>query len=282
MAVEIEQTGRLNTLLAIDEWENTMVSGKGKNGTGAERFSEYLAAFIKVNQVKSRRASVALDTANLFFNTLPLEASLSRTAINDHINWELSQYHPDAGPREFITDFHTIARHQNEGWNEVLSVSVRRESVYTVQKLLTQLGLSLHIVDADHFSAEHALRSNYPDTSGKYLALVGVKENRLDISFIRHGVMESYQYHLVSSNAEIAERIGTLSRETRGMYSITVYGPFLDNDLLVQIRRASGLLVEALNPLRHVRISDSLRIADHLATPSYRFASAIGVALRRE
>ena len=73
-----------------------------------------------------------------------------------------------------------------------------------------------------------------------------------------------------------------LSREALGIYSIMTYGPYLDNDLLIRIRRSSALLVEALNPLRHITVSDTLRLADHLSMPSYRFASAVGVALRRD
>ncbi|MEK9139232.1 MAG: hypothetical protein AAB393_19100, partial [Bacteroidota bacterium] len=96
------------------------------------------------------------------------------------------------------------------------------------------------------------------------------------------GNMESYSYCVVQSNKEIVDQIATLARESKGIHSLTVYGPYLDKDLLVQIRRASQLLVEALNPLRHVKVADSLRLADHLSVPSYRFASAVGVALRRD
>ena len=159
---------------------------------------------------------------------------------------------------------------------------MKRKDAYTVQHALSKLGLDLHILDVDHFSADTALRTNYPDTNRKYLALVGIKENRLDISLIKNGNMESYSYCVVQSNKEIVDQIATLARDTRGIHSIAVYGTYLDKDLLVQIRRASALLVEALNPLRHVKVADSLRLADNLSLPSYRFASAVGVALRRD
>ena len=159
---------------------------------------------------------------------------------------------------------------------------MKRSDAYGIQQSVARLGLDLHILDVDHFSADTALRINYPDTDRKYLALVGIKENRLDISLIKNGNMESYCYSVVQSNKEIADQIAALARDTQGIRSITAYGPYLDKDLLVQIRRASVLLVEALNPLRHVKVSDSLRLGDHLSVPSYRFASAIGVALRRE
>lgn len=281
-AVEIEQEGNSNMLTAIDEWENSFAPQKEHNGRAEEKFAEYLTAFIKVNKVKARKVSVALDTAQLVLNTIPIEDSLSRIELNEHINWELGQYYPDTPPREFITDVHVLTQNTTDHWNQVLSVSVRRHDAYQVQQALTNLGLDMHIVDVDHFSADTALRANYPDTNRKYLALIGVKENRLDISLIKNGNMESYSYCIVQSNQEIVDQIAALSRESKGIYSLTVYGPYLDKDLLVQIRRASALLVEALNPLRHVKVADSLRLADHLTVPSYRFASAVGVALRRD
>jgi Tfp pilus assembly PilM family ATPase len=281
-AVEVEYDGPANTLLAIDEWENTLPAHAGQNGHGVDQFVDYLSAFIKVNHSKSRRISVALDTAQLFLSTLPIEEGLARVDINEHINWELNQYFPETPAKEFITDTHVLAQHAEEKWNDVLSVSVKRQDAYTIQDAVAKLGLNLFIVDVDHFSADTALRFNYPDTNRKFLALVGVKENRLDISLIKNGNMESYSYCIVQSNQEIVDQIGMLSRETKGIYSITTYGTHLDKDLLVQIRRGSSLLVEALNPLRHVRVADSLRLADHLSVPSYRFASAVGVALRRE
>jgi Tfp pilus assembly PilM family ATPase len=281
-AVEIEQDGNSNTLTAIDEWENPLSTQKQNNGRAEEKFAEYLAAFIKVNKVKAKKVAVALDTAQLILNTMPMEDGLSRIELNEHVNWELSQYYPETPAKEFITDVHILTQNTTDHWNQVLSVSVRRRDAYQVQQTLTRLGLDMHIVDVDHFSADTALRTNYPDTNRKYLALVGVKENRLDISLIKNGNMESYSYCVVQSNQQIVDQIAALARESKGIYSLTVYGIYLDKDLLVQIRRASTLLVEALNPLRHVKVADSLRLADHLSVPSYRFASAVGVALRRD
>ena len=140
----------------------------------------------------------------------------------------------------------------------------------------------MHIVDADHFAADTALRINYPDTYRKYIALVGVKENRLDISLMRNGSLESYRYIVVQSNQEIIQGIASLARKTPGIHSITVVRPVSRPRPAHPIRRGSPILVEALNPLRHINVSDSLRLAEHLTVPSYRFAAAVGVALRRD
>jgi hypothetical protein len=99
---------------------------------------------------------------------------------------------------------------------------------------------------------------------------------------MKNGILESYAYFSVSSNGEILENIAQLSDETPGLYSITVYGTYLDLDLLALIRKRSSLLVEALNPLRHVSVSGSLHLGAHLTVPSFRFAAAVGVALRQD
>lgn len=281
-AVELEQDGPANTLLAIDEWENTFPLGGGDDTQGTDQFLEYLAAFMKVNRVKAKRVSVALDTASLFINSFPLEENASRLELNEHVNWELRQFFPDVAPRDFVTDVHVMTSAPAERWRRILSVSVRRRDAYAVQNAMAKLGLALHVLDVDHFSADTALRINYPDAERKVLALVGVKENRIDISLLRNGTLQSYTYSVIQSNQEIIDQIGEVSREIRGITSISVYGPHLDKDLLVLIRRGSSLLVEALNPLRHITVADSVRLADHLSVPFYRFASAVGVALRRE
>ena len=283
-AVEIERANSSGTLLAIDEWGNSFPfdEASGNNGSSSQGFQEYLQAFMKVNRVKATQVSVALDTSLLFLNTMPVEDGLPRPRINEIVDWELHQYFPELQPKEFITDVHVMSTHRDQGWNELLAVSIRRRHTAAVKEVLRAMGLSLRIVDVDHFSADMALRINYPDTYRRYLALIGVKKNRLDISLMKNGTLQSYSYLVVKSDQEIVDQIATLSRETKGIYSITVYGPHLDNELLVQIRRGSALLVEALNPLRHISVSDTLRLADHLSVPSYRFASAVGVALRRD
>ena len=281
-AVEVDQEDGANTLLSLDEWDNTLQTNGKKSVQGTDVFTGRLAEFIKENRVKARKVSIAFDTSHLFLNTIPLEDGLSRTEMNEHVNWELSQYFPDTSPREFITDMHVLTQDTKERLSQILSVSVRRQDINTMQDVAKKLGLTLHIIDVDHFSADTALRINYPDTTRKFVALVGVKEKRLDISLMRNGNLESYSYAAVSSNDEIVEQIGYLSRETPGIFSIVAYGTHLDKDLLVQIRRGASLLVEALNPLRHVKVSEELSLSGHISGPSYRYSSAVGVALRRD
>jgi len=282
-AVEVAKSGIVSTLHAIDEWENPFANGPGEtDGQALEIFTEYLASFIKANQVKATIASIALDSSSLFIHRLPVEENSSDGAIREQIRWETEQYFPGTASSDFISDYHRMARFPSVRLNEVLSVSVRRATAQGLEKALASVGLRLHILDADHFSAETTFRQNYPDALRRHTALMGIKSHRIDATVLKNGNMESYAYTPVQSLEDIPDRVASLHRENGDVPSIVVYGSALNAELLTRIRRAATVLVEALNPLRNVTIANSLRVGEHLSSPSYRFAAVLGVALRRE
>ncbi len=282
-AVEITKSGVISTLHAIDEWDNPFRAGTDEADPQAlELLTEYLAAFIKANQVKSTYASIALDSSSLFIHRLPVEENSSDTVIREQIRWELEQYVPGVPATEFISDYHRMARFPSVRLNEVLSVTIRRKTAQGLEQALRNVGLQLHVLDADQFSAETTFLQNYPDALRRHVALVGIKAHRIDTTILKNGNMEAYSSAPVQTLDDIGERIATLSRDNAGVLSIVVYGPALNSELLTQIRRGASVLVEALNPLRNVSIANTLRVGEHLSTPSYRFAAVLGVALRRD
>lgn len=282
-AVELSRGGVVSTLHAIDEWENPFSTGPDEPDPQAlELLTEYLASFVKSNQVKSAHASIAIDSSSLFIHRLPVEENSSDTVIREQIRWEVEQYFPGVPASEFLSDYHRMARFPSVPLNEVLSVTIRRKTAQALEHALRNVGLRLHVLDVDQFSAETTFRQSYPDALRRHVALVGIKGHRIDTTILKNGNMEAYSYAPVQTLDDIGERIAALVREHAGVLSIVVYGPALTSDLLSQIRRGASVLVEALNPLRNVSIDNTLRIGDHLSSPSYRFAAVLGIALRRD
>lgn len=285
-ALVLDRTDATPVLTAIAEWENSLPMATGEeDGPGIGKFNEYLGAFLKLHRVKSRRVAVTIDTAYLFLLPIPFDQAIPRPEEKAHLQWELEQYFPGVGPEEFVTAVHRIERPEADSASPILhhlAVAVRRHDTVLVERLAAHHGLSVTLVDIDHFSAETALEVNYPDASRRHLALIGIKPDRLDISRIRYGALEDYRYVIVGQGQTLTSAFASVARDLTGVQSIVAYGPALDRELLSDIRRSSPILVEALNPLRHVNVSDSLRVAENLRSPTYRFAAAIGVALRRD
>ncbi len=281
-ALVVERITSRHTLLALHEWDNTLFNYAGDDTPGVDEFVDHLSHFVSRTAVRAEQASVALDTSLLFINTIPFESTATREKIYEQIEWELNEYFPGSPRNAFITDTHVLARRDAFSYDNVIAVSVRRDVVQKLHRALAKLKLRLDIVDADHFSADTARRINYPDTATKYIALVGIKDERIDVSLVRYNEVESYSYYTASSREKVVEQISSLSKTTNGLSSITVFGMNLDKELLTNIRNSSTVLVEALNPFRNVDIASSVRIAKDPTTNPFRYAAAIGVALRQD
>jgi Tfp pilus assembly PilM family ATPase len=142
--------------------------------------------------------------------------------------------------------------------------------------------LKLEVVDVDHFSADTALRHNYPDTISKLIALVGINAHRLDVSLIRHNDLESYSYITPTSTNEIVTHIANIAHGTKALTSVSVYGTHLTPELLTQLRLSTSIPIETINPFRSIDVADSLRLQADPTVASYRYCPVVGVALRRD
>jgi Tfp pilus assembly PilM family ATPase len=284
-AVAIDCQSNTSTLYAIDEWpaafpdsvyDSVDLIGPCRMLTGAVR------VFLHKHRITTRRISIALDSSLVFLTSLPAERGLDQAAMQEHLAWEFSRFFPGIPSSEFVFDVHVMANSSAQDYDEIMAAGLRRQLAAGLRHALEKAGLALEIIDVDHFSADVALRENYPDAYSRYIALAGIKERRLDVSLLRNGVLESYRYHTLESKTQAIQILAVLSREVRGLASIMAYGPALENELLLKMRHASQIVVEAFNPLRHVDVAESVQPADYLTSPSYRFAAAIGVALRRD
>jgi Tfp pilus assembly PilM family ATPase len=284
-AITLQRVNREYALLALDEFPvnfpGSLHDPADPDPASAE-LAGALTSFMHLLPSSPKAVAVTFDAAFLFIAAIPTEPRLPTEALEERVAWELAQFFPDVPRDRFIADMHVIANPGAQTFDEMLVVAIRRELTRSVRRAIEGAGFTLGVVDADHFSTELTLKVNYPDTYSRYVALVGVKDSRMDVSLLRNGVLESYRYHQLRSRGDAVQTLGSLSRDTPGLASIMVYGPALDNALLVQLRQASAIVVEALNPLRHIAVAEVVQLAESVNSPPYRFAPAIGVALRRD
>ncbi|HTX99113.1 MAG TPA: pilus assembly protein PilM [Bacteroidota bacterium] len=284
-AVALERGARDSRLLLLSELTARFPEGLHDDANpdqASNVMAATLASFVKNLRSPVRTVAVTFDATFLFLAAIPTEPRSAESPLAERVSWELGQFFPGTKLDQFVTDVHVIANPVAQKYDELLIVAIRRDLTRSVRRALEKEGFALHLVDVDHFSTELALKLNYPDTYSRYVALVGIKDFRLDVSLLRNGALESYRYFLLHSKTDAIQHLGTLSRETPGLASIVVYGPALDNGLLVQLRQGSAIVVEALNPLRHVGVAETVQLPESFDSPPYRFAPAIGVALRRD
>ncbi|MGH2568648.1 MAG: type IV pilus biogenesis protein PilM, partial [Bacteroidota bacterium] len=154
----------------------------------------------------AQHISYALPAKLLFINTLPVDPTLKDDDLKDYLRWELQQYFPDAGPKDFITDAYTIPSKEKDA-RRTFMVSVQRGIVAFLQKVTAELKLTLQIVDIDHFSSEKTLSANYPEMEKETVALFGVRMGGVDASVVKNHEMTDYRAYTLDASSSLEKTV---------------------------------------------------------------------------
>jgi hypothetical protein len=241
-----------------------------------------LVTFVSANNVAARRIAVTLDTGALFTHLLPIPAGQADALLHKHARWDLAQFFPESAEGEFITDIHLLGQGGPGGESRLLSVSVNRKFVRTLQEALTAEDFTLHVLDGDHFSAEHFLTSRHPEGCTGHVLLLGLKRGRVDISALHDGVLADYGVR-AECTPETYSSILTEYAGAHGRFrKVFLYGPRATSDAVDSCVRDGMPPVEVLNPFVGMDIAPGNPLAPHFLAMPHRFVPAVGAALREE
>jgi len=242
-----------------------------------------LGDLMKRNKVSAKAVSYALPAEPVFVNIIPISASLKEQKLNDYLYWELKQYFPNAAPKDFILDAHTLST-SNEDANSGFVVGVRRGMVTFLQKVTNDLKLSLQIIDVDHLSTEKTLAYNYPEISGHDVALFCVRMTGIIASVIRSGEVIDYRWYPVQAPADCGKTISAYLKHLKQKDGIKppdalfLYGLAVPSATVKQIRTETDTQTIVINSLRKLPLAG--KVYQQFSKESNRFAPAIGLGLR--
>jgi Tfp pilus assembly PilM family ATPase len=219
----------------------------------------------------------------VFINIIPVDPSLSKNELAHYLHWEVEQYFTEVSPKVFITDSHGLPI-EKAGVQQTFMVSVRRGMVAFLQRVVAGLNMKLNIVDIDQFSTEKTLIVNYPEILQHDIVLFGVRDAGVDASLIHNGEMTDYRAFPYDGeqnpDAHILNYLKYLKQKNNSTpAALLLYGVEVTKDMIISLRKETG--IKQTLPLDVFR---KVRGADKLSTPlvreGYRFAAAIGLALR--
>jgi Tfp pilus assembly PilM family ATPase len=242
-----------------------------------------ISALITKTNATAKDISITLPARASFLLTLPVDPSLKDDELKEHLRWEVQQYFPDAGPKDFVIDSYVLPSKQKDA-RQTFVAAVPRGVVAFVQKLASLLELSLHIIDIDHFSTEKTLLANYPDLKKQTVALIGVQGSRVDASMVKGREMVDYRGYALDEPSALGTTIAQYleyvkqEEEDNTVACIYLHGSHVPTDALADLNAETGIETVALNAFHKLTAAESVDPA--LAAESHRFAAAIGVALR--
>jgi hypothetical protein len=219
----------------------------------------------------------------MFINIIPVDPGLQGKDLSQYLQWEMNQYFPDASPKDFFIGADSLPL-ENKTAQQTFMVAVRRGIAAFLQKTVTGLKLKLNIIDIDQFSTEKTLITNYPEILEHEIVLFGLRKNGVDASLIHEGAMTDYRAFLYNGDSDptkpIMEYLKYLKQKnTDTPAAILLHGIDIAHDFVVSLRTTTGVKQTLeMNSLRKIRTSD--RLSKQFMKESYRFAAAIGLALR--
>lgn len=246
-------------------------------------FVSEVGGLIKSHKLSADKISFALPSDPLFVNIIPVDATLKGAALKSHLAWELSQYYPDADPKDFILGSDVIPA-SNGGTPQAFIVGLPRGMVGFVQRAAEQLKMTMNIVDVDQFSVEKTVILNYPEILEHEIVLFGLRSAGVDASLIHEGRMTDYRTYTMEPSTDpswaIIDYLNYLAdREIPQPAALILHGIDISKDLIASVREQSGITqTVALNAVRKLSVSKS--VYQPLLKQTARFGAAIGLALR--
>ncbi|MFH0989026.1 MAG: hypothetical protein V1799_03310 [bacterium] len=285
---EIEHGKKETTLVALNEQPTSMDFGHASvtlspDHPQLETFCDELKDFLKQAKVHSKLISFALPTDPMLISVLPVDAALSPADIKPHLQWELEQHFPNSPAKDYVIDHHPLPG-ADPATKSMFVVAVHRGIVGFLKNAVTKLKLQLHAIDIDQFSTERSIRFNYPELVKAKPLLIGAKYGRTDISLLVNGEAVEYRSFPRKADQDFKNSIQAFIQYVRDKgiletpTKLVVYGSEFSKDLLGQVQRETGVGVEISSSIR--KLSLNKKLPEENLKESYRFAPAIGLALR--
>lgn len=230
---------------------------------------------------KVKKVSLALPGDSVLVHLFPLDSSLNQDAQDNQVDWELGHLIPSYQSKEYVKDVHILKTSSRDQTQEVMVVAARRAAIAAIQEKLQAHKYEMHIIDLDHFGAEYALFVNYPETRTKCVGLATVASNRIDLGVLNNSRLAEYRYRLTESTEETLEFLQQRIADT-GLTDLFFHGPNAAHTLINTARQRFKINCAMLNPLKELKPSRAFREIDSFTGHEFRYAAAIGCALRKQ
>jgi Tfp pilus assembly PilM family ATPase len=246
-------------------------------------FVSELRSMIKLQKVTAEIISFALPPDPMFINIIPVDPALQGKNLSQYLQWEMNQYFPAASQKEFFIGADSLPL-ESKTAQQTFMVAIRRGIAAFLQKAVAGLKMTLNIIDIDQFSTEKTLITNYPEILDHEIVLFGLRKNGVDASLIHEGAMTDYRAFHYNGDSNptkpIMEYLKYLKqKDIDTPAAILLHGVDIAQDFVVSLRTTTGVKQTlAMNSLRKIQVSDKL--SKPFMKESYRFAAAIGLALR--
>ncbi len=263
----------------------------------ARRFGEDISRLVETREFQVKEVAFSLDSSMVLIKKIPVDATLDRKELEDHIFWEVRQF--SISPlKEYIVDFENLSIGGTEHkLGFMLVVVVRKKIIEFLKQIFKHTNLSLKVIDVDIFSAQRALHLNYDYNQSKKIGLINLEEKKINFC-----IMEGRNYYLsqevpfpdANDRRENWDESATrlISKELRriildnqlgkgveDLKEIFLYGEAVEDKVLEGLQNSYDVRIDRANPFKKVKLMASAK-EELNQERAERFMISVGAALR--
>jgi Tfp pilus assembly PilM family ATPase len=285
-AVEIAHSPKGHTLTAAGSFNSTLnfddqdLFSQPGASVRERSFAVELQTLFKNIGSGSRTFAFGLNSKMIVVESIPTDASLSDSELDQHSSWELSQYALVKNTNAFNISSMVLDSNEKIQVNMTAIVAVRKIFLNFLANVSKQLSGTLNIVDLDHFGAENALLFNYPELATKRVLLAGVDENSFDASVVANGQTKNIvtmEWTTENDMAQLAEYV-----KGENVEMVFFHGRIVSPALVGSLKQLLSIPVEIMDPFKKVALPRTLKNYREIQDHKQEYASAVGLALRAE
>ncbi|MDA3842829.1 MAG: hypothetical protein PF588_00485 [Candidatus Kapabacteria bacterium] len=231
------------------------------------------------------RVSVSLDSELVFFTQIPGKEEMNISDLKQLVQLEIRTAIPESGPDDFVSALIPMKSAKNT-LQSMTALIFSCELLQSCKELFAVLNKPIQFTEAAHFAAHNAFLYNYPDQSGKTVALINIQEHIIELSAIHKGQPAYYNQLAYDDKAKITDLCISEFKKIQNEYADKIdsayfFGGELNIDILANVQSVAedtGLQIHVgrLNAFRMIRGIEDQRIKEYCIRTAHLYPACIG------
>lgn len=244
------------------------------------------------------RAALSLDAELVLIKKVPVDATLQKDELRDHIRWEISQY--VLSPLDnYVIDYEELTPNGAGGAeSNVVIVSIRKAVVDYIREVFAATRLHLRAVDVDVFAAHRVVSRTFDFSPQAKIALVDLRNRNLQFSILQNGFylaqeVDYPQDDIMDPSAPPEVQLArTISKELRriildnklgksieDLHKIFIYGDKVEDAILEHLSEEHKVSFQRINPFEKIQLM-APQIDREVTKHPEAFVTSVGVAIK--
>lgn len=225
------------------------------------------------NNLKSKKASVALPVDLFRVFSFPLESAVSKTELHEQTKWEFSILFPTLSFNDYILRQKKISKGINS-YPEILVIAIDQKPVKALYNFLTKNNLALKFIDNAHFTSD--LLINKGNSTSVY-----VSKNAISCSSYTNNELNGFRKFEPNNTLSLTDHLSNLiSHVDNDMNKFIISGDIEFDVLQRDLEKSLQINFNMINPFRNMQLSESFIQNDLFVNHKNLLSSAAGICFR--